>query len=71
MEDIDQAQDLQQRLNDTALQNQLKKQRFEEQSELFCLRCGKDIPEARRKVGGMEHCIQCAELEEKRLRAFR
>lgn len=40
----------------------------ERPSEEFCIECGEDIPEARRKlVPGVQLCIHCKERSERRV----
>ena len=34
-------------------------------SELYCLYCGNDIPEIRRKHGNIIYCVDCQTLNEK------
>lgn len=34
-------------------------------SEHYCLDCGFEIPEQRRKIGGVEFCVECQTLLEK------
>ena len=32
----------------------------------FCDECGEDIPEIRRKLGGVTHCVYCQDFLEKK-----
>ena len=49
-----------------AVRNQMAKQ-AEQPSEEFCVECGEEIPEARRKlVPGVQLCVFCKEKSERR-----
>lgn len=39
--------------------------RFTLPSEKFCEECGEEIPELRRKLGGVTHCVYCQDFLEK------
>lgn len=51
------------RANDQAQEelnrNLAKAQRFDTPSLLECTECGEDIPERRRRLGGVTRCIDC------------
>jgi RNA polymerase-binding transcription factor DksA len=53
---------------EVALKNRVK---FDEKSLDECLLCGSDIPEERKKTGSVKHCIECAEILEKKKRHYR
>lgn len=40
-------------------------------SEMYCIECEEEIPEARRAFGGVELCVECASLAEARARMHR
>ena len=40
--------------------------RFTLPSNEFCDECGEDIPEIRRKLGGVTHCVYCQDFLEKK-----
>ncbi|MBL4761388.1 MAG: TraR/DksA C4-type zinc finger protein [Gammaproteobacteria bacterium] len=65
---IDTACDLQQTLNRTALQAQLKKSDFTRKSKTHCSECDDPIPKKRQAIGGVELCIDCQGDLEKRNR---
>lgn len=58
------------RANDQAQEelerNLAKAARFDKPSLLECLECGEDIPERRRSLGGVTHCIDCQSIIERR-----
>lgn len=39
--------------------NLAKAQRFDQPSLAECINCGEDIPERRRRLGGVTRCIDC------------
>lgn len=54
--------------NEMAIADQLarSKNQSHEESEEFCIECGREIPEARRKaVRGCKYCTACQEFMEK------
>lgn len=53
---------------ETAITNRVK---FEGESLEECILCGNDIPENRRKLGGVTHCIDCAARIEGKSRHYR
>ena len=59
--------------NEAAIEAHRREQRIlrSKPSEIECLECGEPIPEARRAHGGIEHCIECAELLERRNHMYR
>ena len=38
---------------------------FEGESETHCEECGEEIPEKRRKLGGVKMCVDCKEISDK------
>ena len=63
---LDEAQDIETAEREAAIARARISQR--DPSEEFCMRCGVEIPEARRvAVPGCKHCVDCRqELEEQR-----
>lgn len=51
----------------------LKKQQITPQfSEIFCIDCDEEIPEARRTaIQGVKRCITCQEIHEKRRKGYK
>ncbi|WP_201585258.1 TraR/DksA C4-type zinc finger protein [Psychrobacter sp. HII-4] len=58
------------RANDQAQEelnrNLAKAQRFDTPSLAECVECGEDIPERRRRLGGVTRCIDCQSVIEQR-----
>lgn len=58
------------RANDQAQEelnrNLAKAQRFDTPSLAECIECGEDIPERRRRLGGVTRCIDCQSVIERR-----
>lgn len=58
------------RANDQAQEelnrNLAKAQRFDMPSLAECVECGEDIPERRRRLGGVTRCIDCQSVIERR-----
>lgn len=58
------------RANDQAQEelnrNLAKAQRFDTPSLTECIECGEDIPEQRRRLGGVTRCIDCQNNVENR-----
>lgn len=58
------------RANDQAQEelnrNLAKAQRFDQPSLAECVECGEDIPERRRRLGGVTRCIDCQSVIERR-----
>ncbi|MDN5665712.1 TraR/DksA C4-type zinc finger protein [Psychrobacter sp. CAM01] len=58
------------RANDQAQEelnrNLAKAQRFDTPSLAECVECGEDIPERRRRLGGVTRCIDCQSVIERR-----
>lgn len=58
------------RANDQAQEelnrNLAKAQRFDTPSLAECVECGEDIPERRRRLGGVTRCIDCQRVIEQR-----
>ena len=51
-----------------ALDNRVK---FNTPSEIECIECGNDIPERRRKVGGILRCIDCQTAHDAKNKHYR
>ncbi|BBI68735.1 transcriptional regulator, TraR/DksA family [Psychrobacter pacificensis] len=58
------------RANDQAQEelerNLAKAARFDQPSLAECVECGEDIPERRRRLGGVTRCIDCQSVIERR-----
>jgi len=58
------------RANDQAQEelerNLAKAARFDQPSLAECVECGEDIPERRRRLGGVSRCIDCQSVIERR-----
>lgn len=58
------------RANDQAQEelerNLAKAARFDQPSLTECIDCGEDIPERRRRLGGVTRCIDCRSVIERR-----
>ncbi|EZP65474.1 TraR/DksA family transcriptional regulator [Pseudomonas sp. P7] len=61
---FDRAQALEQRERDQAIAAQLARKRPSGPSLTHCEDCDKPIPEQRRALGGMTHCVPCQSLIE-------
>ena len=70
---IDQASDQAERFAERAINEHRREQARREMtpSEQYCIECDEMIPEARRALGGVELCVECAEIAEQRARAWR
>ncbi|AZD52213.1 putative Zinc-finger containing protein [Pseudomonas chlororaphis subsp. aurantiaca] len=62
---FDRAQDLEQRQRDQAIAAQLAQARSTGPSLTHCEDCNREIPEARRALGGMIRCVPCQTTFEK------
>lgn len=67
-QDYERAQALQQKEIETALSDHRARER-QGDGEPFCLECGEEIPEARRRSVRAVLCVACQTLDEKRNRA--
>ncbi|AZD95322.1 MULTISPECIES: TraR/DksA C4-type zinc finger protein [Pseudomonas] len=65
---FDRAQDLEQRQRDQAIAAQLAQARSTGPSLTHCEDCNREIPEARRALGGMIRCVPCQTTFEKGIR---
>jgi phage/conjugal plasmid C-4 type zinc finger TraR family protein len=64
---LDNAVDLQAALNHTALQYQLKQNRFHIKSLTHCTDCDVEIEQARQALGGVERCTECEGFHQREL----
>ena len=62
---FDRAQALEQRQRDQAIAAQLARVRSTGPSLTHCEDCDREIPEARRALGGMTRCVPCQSTFEK------
>ena len=53
-------------MSDIIERNLAKAKRFDSPSLTECLECDEDIPERRRALGGVTHCIDCQNIIERR-----
>ena len=60
---IDRANDLAQ---EELERNLAKAARFDRPSLTACLECDSPIPEQRRRLGGVTHCIDCQTVQERK-----
>lgn len=67
-DDLDNAADLQATLNESALANQLRNNRYHLKSLTHCKDCGFDIEQERQALGGVERCAECAGYHEQEQR---
>ena len=63
---LERAEELEQLDRDGAIALQLAKSRSDRPSLSECLDCGDDIPKARQAFGGIERCVGCQTIFEKR-----
>ena len=59
MEQFDQASALEEKAREIALDEAKRQIDFISESEENCIRCDDEIPEARRKIGGVKRCVEC------------
>jgi len=65
-DEVDIANDYTERGLDNAI-NKIKNANYQGESKTECVECGEPIPEARRKLlPGVECCVYCQELNERR-----
>lgn len=68
MNEGDIASKYEQHVIENALAN---REKFEGESLEECVLCGNDIPEERRKTGGVTHCVDCKARIENRSKHYR
>ncbi|AYO54940.1 TraR/DksA C4-type zinc finger protein [Acinetobacter wuhouensis] len=64
----DTASEIEQECLQQALQNRAQ---FSAHSHFECDECGEEIPEQRRAIGGVTHCIECQTKLEAKQKHFR
>lgn len=62
-DDIDRANDIAQESLERSL---AKAKRFNAPSRTDCIECDTPIPEQRRRLGGVTHCIDCQTVKERK-----